>query len=761
MKTWSLSDLTVELSKWIENYIEPPVQFLIRSRVQTAIVLAAFLVFTQAGQTIEIYRAIALDYNLYQAIVATIFVFVLTLFVWYTARFLVLEQFTPKDNQYKNALAQWGTRFLGIIPLLGLSLGIFSAWKQTIDEASQAFLITWMIGSLGALIFALILFIGRTAVLNEDRALGAKSQGKGLFSPEVEIGLANIAYLIFGAFSLPLVIAATDSKFSLGTIAIFVLSPLINLILYSWYSEREANLSRKITRWFIPCLLGSAIFGFTLPPTAVPGAVGAIGVVAIAFTILVVIFSIIYNWALENNIPALAFLVSFAIFFSFLNWNDNHQFRHSTKPQDLPLPALEDSFESWLASRPDRDQYAGKPYPVYLVSAQGGGIYAAYHAATALTKLTESMPNFPQHVFAISGVSGGSLGASTFTSLIKESQSINQPLTTAVSRIFDQDLLSPLLTLGLFPDLIQRFIPFPIDEWDRASGLEVAFENAWNRLPGQEERENPFKRSFYQHWQPEGIAPALVLNTTVVENGKRLVISPFKIELPTQENIVLDERSLDLKLSTAAGLSARFPFVTPVGWYQRSNDGSKSRLADGGYFDNSGIPTTIDIGRTLQKLDGYGESFKLVYLAIVDQQDSSIEPPKSSGLNEVLSPVRTLFGARVARSLSAIELSSYTLNDGVTDPFQLNFRTLVLQKVDPQMQINLPLGWQLSTTSKAFIAEQTPEPSQCHVDDFKQAFSSNVSSTDAKNHNSCVAKSIELELSEYLMAAYANESDRG
>ncbi len=63
------------------------------------------------------------------------------------------------------------------------------------------------------------------------------------------------------------------------------------------------------------------------------------------------------------------------------------------------------------------------------------------------------------------------------------------------------------------------------------------------------------------------------------------------------------------------------------------------------------------------------------------------------------------------------------------------------------MQINLPLGWQLSKTSKEFIAEQTPEPSQCNVEDFKQAFSRNGSSLDAKKHNSCVAKSIELELS--------------
>jgi hypothetical protein len=492
----------------------------------------------------------------------------------------------------------------------------------------------------------------------------------------------------------------------------------------------------------------SVIFVVTLPSTAIPSLVGTIGVAAIAFTILLVVFSTIYNWSLNNNIPVLSILIGLVVFSSIFNLNDNHRFRQSVRPQDSPLPSLEESFQLWLANRPDRDQYSGKPYPVYIASAQGGGIYAAYHAATTFARLAEYIPSFPQHIFAISGVSGGSLGASTFASLVKGSGDDSSALSEKVDKIFEQDLLSPLLAIGLFPDLIQRFIPFSIYGWDRANGLEIAFENAWDKL-SVSDRENPLKQSFYQYWQPQGVAPALALNTTIVENGKRLVISPFKIKLPNQENIALDESGLDLRLSTAAGLSARFPFVTPVGWYKRSSDGNKLRLADGGYFDNSGIPTAIDIGRTLQKVEGYGKSFKIIYLAIVDQpEDSSVKSLKSSGLNEIWSPIRALFSAREARSQSAIELSAYTLNDGIADPFKLVFRTLMLQKVSLDKQIRLPLGWQLATTSKEFIYGQAPNPSQCSAESFKQTFSRNISSADVNNYNSCVAKSIEDDLSQ-------------
>jgi hypothetical protein len=751
MKASVLNESIQKIADFIEQWIKPVFQFFIRLRVQTAITLVTYLILTKVEQAIEVYRSIALDSNIYQASVTILSVSVLTVFVWYTSRFLVLEQCnTDKENKCQSFLANWGPRFLGVTPILGLSFGILEAWKQSINESAKAFLIIWMILSLSAGVLLFLLFIYRT-VLFKQYFLGAKSQGKGLFNPNFEIGFTNFAYIAFSAFSLPLISAATDSKFSLGVVAVLILSPLLNLVLYSWHSDQDPEEAPKlgiaILTWCIASLLAAVIFVFILPPTAIPSRVGAIGVIATSLIIFVVVLSVLYNWALQRNIPVLAILLGLVVLSSIFNLNDNHQFRQSVRSQNLPLPSLEDSFKQWLASRPDRDKYSGKPYPVYITSAQGGGIFAAYHAATTLAQLSDYIPSFPQHLFAISGVSGGSLGASAFASVIKETDDKSPTLSEKISKIFEQDLLSPLLTLGLFPDLIQRFIPFSIYDWDRANGLEIAFENAWDRLSVKGHK-NPFKQSFYQHWQPEGIAPALVLNTTVVENGKRLVISPFKIVLPTQENIVLDESKLDLRLSTAAGLSARFPFVTPVGWYKRSSDGSKLRLADGGYFDNSGIPTAIDIGRTLQKLEGYGKSFKLIYVAIVDQpKGNSLEPIKSSGLNELLSPIQTLFSAREARSLSAIELSTYTLNEGISNPFKLNFRTLMLQKVSPQMQIKLPLGWQLATTTKQFIYTQTPKPSQCNAEDFRRTFNLQAVSPDVSNNNSCVAKSIEDDLS--------------
>src|SRR5262249_13319692 len=111
--------------------------------------------------------------------------------------------------------------------------------------------------------------------------------------------------------------------------------------------------------------------------------------------------------------------------------------------------------------------------------AEGGGMAAGYHLAALLAKLQETCPTFAQHVFAISSVSGGSLGAAQFAA--QASKSINNvpwqpcrgtPIDSEYSRnareFFRADFLSPLVAATLFPDLLQRVLPFPIAALDRA-----------------------------------------------------------------------------------------------------------------------------------------------------------------------------------------------------------------------------------------------------------------------------------------------------
>jgi hypothetical protein len=69
-------------------------------------------------------------------------------------------------------------------------------------------------------------------------------------------------------------------------------------------------------------------------------------------------------------------------------------------------------------------------------------------------------------------------------------------------------------------------------------------------------------------------------------------------------------RGVDLKLLTAVSLSARFPWISPAGWLERSSDqaaecesagiGDRLYLVDGGYFENSGFETAIELHQRLR-----------------------------------------------------------------------------------------------------------------------------------------------------------------
>ena len=58
----------------------------------------------------------------------------------------------------------------------------------------------------------------------------------------------------------------------------------------------------------------------------------------------------------------------------------------------------------------------------------------------------------------------------------------------------------------------------------------------------------------------------------------------------------------DVRLSTAAMLSARFPVVSPAGTIRsHANSETGDRVVDGGYFENAGLTTALDIARALHQ----------------------------------------------------------------------------------------------------------------------------------------------------------------
>jgi hypothetical protein len=396
----------------------------------------------------------------------------------------------------------------------------------------------------------------------------------------------------------------------------------------------------------------------------IPRAIGSISIILLFLIIFSFHFAALSEFGERRHYPFISVLFGSALLFSYFNLNDNHTIRNnqlssrqwqpfnrtnpleqivedenSPRPSDIvafigrrhfmarsepKLPSLEEAFVDWLAARPAdvKARFKNSDYPVYFVAAEGGGIYAAAQSAIFLTRLYDRCPALSHHIFAISGVSGGSLGAALVAALVAEKQKQlgpsaaehfsscsgqapddNAALETKAKKLLAVDHLSPSIGAALFPDFLQRFLPFPVGILDRARALERSLEQSWNKVVPS--KTNPFSENFREHWSPKSVSPMLLINTTASGLGLQAVIAPVEgpRESRTFYSFFGNEMSAryDLPLSTAVGLSARFTALSPAG-HHVDHDGPEGtifrrtdKLVDGGYVDNSGVETATSV----------------------------------------------------------------------------------------------------------------------------------------------------------------------
>lgn len=263
-----------------------------------------------------------------------------------------------------------------------------------------------------------------------------------------------------------------------------------------------------------------------------------------------------------------------------------------------PFP-LELGFLQWLSKFESTP--AGERIPVFLVSAEGGGIRAAYWTARVMAELDErSKGEFSRHVFVVSGVSGGSVGVTAFVGSTLSLRNDPRGRTQRLERFLGQDFLSPMVANMLITEPIWQLMGRGVVPRD--VGFERQLEADWKAQFGDDFYSRPFLNALSLDGSTD--VPAFMINSTNVELGKRVVFSNLALTpasdvyAPFSTVPELRETLADLTVAEVAHLSARFVFVSPpaslVGYV---NDASQpprrvprvwGRVVDGGYFDNSG-----------------------------------------------------------------------------------------------------------------------------------------------------------------------------
>jgi hypothetical protein len=730
--------------------------------------LAVTLVVFLTQQVRDVLLAMALEPDWGEFFKAAFFGGVFGVLLWLASRRLsnlrwmrpTLQKgvWEPKVHLMPAWIVWWLPRVLGIAPLL-MFAGGFAVGVGWVGSSP------WMVLLLvleAALLMALLYLRTNTSTPpgaeSQARGLGRLVQAlrvrsgvrDGLFTPRSELLLMAFAWLNLALITVPIARAAYGPfGGGIGHLYVLLVVGAGLLALRRWGGKEPAPPG--YWKLFGILLLGSLLLPVLLNRTIasgvlVPRGFGPIAILFDSLAILLVFASSLFAFAVTSRFPLVALLLVVALVLSSFRVNDNHAVRLLPAPLEggprrlgadvPPLPTMEATLERWLSENDRRADIEaateGDRWPIYVVSAQGGGVFAAYHAAKALALLSKEVPDFPRHVFALSGVSGGSVGVSLYVNALDPSGD-NSAIVERVDRAFDVDHLAPVLAALMTGDAAQRVYPWPVAAWDRSLGLELSFSDTPSLTDhsGQVQPpislETPFYASQLAGSAAASPRPFLVLNTTEVDTGRRFLLSPFQFSSDATFHAPLrQEGDQDVRTSTAAVMSARFPIITPYAFFDGSPSQRERRTVDGGYYDNSGAVTGQEILTALNKglvEQGLAKKATVIPITIVnrssfqrgggtDNEDEG-SPSPSQRPKPLLgfSALDALFATREARV-------SKTLVDFGVGCGQKGSKELCVtlwpyykiladnQKADSSTLFSIPLGWTLSCQSRAFISQQ-------------------------------------------------------
>ena len=294
---------------------------------------------------------------------------------------------------------------------------------------------------------------------------------------------------------------------------------------------------------------------------------------------------------------------------------------------------LDELFAKWVA---DCAPPTGPVRPI-IVAVSGGASRAGLWGAAVLDHVLQAQqPNGPA-LFAVSSVSGGSLGTAGAMSLLSlESSpcratglSLLRPNADDKTVPLAGDALGPLLGGWLLDDIprsafepiaavIQSALGHRPNGGDSAEAIEHGFEDLWSRalqkspLKGAPDWDQPFLSLFYTDntGSYRSGMPLWFANGTDATTGNRVITAP--ILAPDKQDSrspwpfrgARDFHTLmsgDVPISTAINNTARFPYLEPFGEMLPLNGKKQAgSLIDGGYFENEGLQTALDLAEWLR-----------------------------------------------------------------------------------------------------------------------------------------------------------------
>ena len=373
------------------------------------------------------------------------------------------------------------------------------------------------------------------------------------------------------------------------------------------------------------------------------------------------------------------------------------------------------TFEQWAIARlKDKNDR-----PTLIISAQGGGMYAAILSSLFMARLQDFEANFSNSILAISSVSGGSVGTGLFYAAAMSNAPCGEPqhdgfennhvemgpIERTVARLVVAPHIAPIIG-NLAADVVRAPISVFTSTTDRSEAFKLSLLKDCPAL----------SKPYYE--TGKGQEPALVLNTTRMSNAFRVAFAPFSLK-ETGDGTLLSfndvykagsplYRGKPFKPSLADAIvgSARFPGILPP--LSLRIEAKRHNYGDGGYADASGVTTALEMFEKVQKIvqnDNELQEARISPTLVMLTFEYGDEDNSDTRFTETRAPVDAVLGVRENEARKAItraEKQGEELGDG----------KILRISVSPD-KFGIALGLQLSKTSYETLSTLIGRPQWC------------------------------------------------
>lgn len=305
-----------------------------------------------------------------------------------------------------------------------------------------------------------------------------------------------------------------------------------------------------------------------------------------------------------------------------------------------------------------RAKFGSKNPKMLLVCASGGGQRSALWTFNVLQSV-DSITNgeFVKHTQLITGASGGIIGAAYFRELkLQQVRARLNPYKKEFIANIGRDNLNPIIFSLLVNDIFIRYQKFDYHGKSYLKDRGYSFEEQLNENTGGV-LDKPLIS--YQKPEFESEIPMLIVSPTILNDGRKLFISPQHVSYMNSRNSSKDksytklaegidfrhffqyQNADSLRFLSALRMNASFPYITP-------NISLPSEppleIMDAGITDNFGIADALRFLYAFREWIAQNTS-GVVFVTIRDsEREIEIESRKNqSFIEKIITPIQSVY----------------------------------------------------------------------------------------------------------------------